>query len=118
MPDAFTAASNALYFADSVAKSFLIAVIAAFVEVSEAAVASVVAAVAAGTDATVLPPEVPPDESVMATIAACWSTAPRSVVVGTLFPAIAVVAVVPIVGEKVVGFPLMSAHAAPVPFLV
>lgn len=111
MPAALTAASSALYFADRVAKSFLIAVIAALVDVSDAAVASVVAAVAAGTAATVLPPDVPPDESVNATIAVWSNTPPRSVAVGTLLPAIAVVAVVPMIGAKVDGLPVTEPHA-------
>lgn len=71
MPAAFTAARSALYLADRVAKSFLIAVRAELVDVRDAADVSVVAAVAAGTAATVLPPDVPPDESVIAVIAAC-----------------------------------------------
>nr|DAQ12164.1 MAG TPA: hypothetical protein [Caudoviricetes sp.] len=44
--------------------------------------------------------------------AACSRTPPRCVAVGTLFPAIAVVAVVPTVGVNVDGLPVISAQAA------
>ncbi len=91
--------------------SFFSAVMDALVDASDAAEVSVVAAVAAGTAGTVLPPEVPPDLSMMLKIAPCWSTPPRCVEVGTLLPAIAVVSVVPMVGANVDGLPVTEPQA-------